>query len=116
MTPFRGGLSSEFRIGLAVGMESVWEVLENTSFVINRYREATIAPGYEGDTVLNSFSDIAVCTGGFLLATWMGWRRSIVLFAATEVALAIWIRDGLLLNIVMLIYPFESIRSWQMGI
>ena len=111
-----GRLSGEFRVGLAVLMESVWEVVENTSFVINRYREATIALGYTGDTVLNSVSDIAVCTGGFLLATYMGWRRSIILFAATEIALAVWIRDGLLLNILMLIYPFEAIRSWQMGL
>ena len=97
-------------------MESVWETVENTSFVINRYREATIALGYTGDTVLNSVSDIAVCTGGFLLATYMGWRRSIILFAATEIALAFWIRDGLLLNMVILIHPFEAIRSWQMGL
>ena len=116
LMPVAGRMSAEFRVGLAVLIESVWEVVENTSFVINRYREATIALGYEGDTVLNSVSDIAVCTGGFLLATYMGWRRSIILFAATEIALAFWIRDGLLLNIVMLIYPFEAIKTWQMGI
>ena len=116
LTAVAGRMSAEFRVGLAVLMESVWEVVENTSFVINRYREATIALGYTGDTVLNSVSDIAVCTGGFLLATYMGWRRSIILFAATEIALAVWIRDGLLLNIVMLIHPIEAIRSWQVGL
>ena len=72
LTAVAGRLSGEFRVGLAVLMESVWETVENTSFVINRYREATIALGYTGDTVLNSVSDIAVCTGGFLLATYYG--------------------------------------------
>ncbi len=108
-------LSGEWRMGLTVLTESAWEVVENSPFIIERYREATIALGYEGDTIVNSVSDIAVCTGGFLVGTALGRRRSLVLFAATECALAFWIRDGLLLNIVMLVYPSEAIRSWQMG-
>lgn len=110
-----GRLSSELQVGLTVLMESVWEVIENSRFIIERYREATIALGYEGDTIVNSVADIAICTGGYLLGVYLGLRRSIVLFAATEVVLVFWIRDSLLLNIVMLIYPFDAIKSWQMG-
>ncbi len=116
LTLAAGRLSSELHVGLTVLMESVWEVVENSRFIIDRYREATIALGYEGDTIVNSMADIAICTGGFVLGVYLGLRRSIVLFAATEVVLAFWIRDGLLLNIVMLIYPFEAIKSWQMGL
>ena len=110
-----GRFSKEVQVGLTVLMESVWEVAENSRFIIERYREATIALGYEGDTIVNSVADIAICTGGYLLGVYLGLRRSIVLFAATEVVLVFWIRDSLLLNIVMLIYPFDAIKSWQMG-
>ena len=115
LTLAAGRFSSELQVGLTVLLESVWEVLENSRFIIERYREATIALGYEGNTIVNSVADIGICTGGFLLGVYLGLRRSIVLFAATEVVLAFWIRDGLLLNIVMLIYPFEAIKSWQIG-
>lgn len=98
---------------LAVVVEACWEILENSEFVIRRYRETTAALGYEGDTVVNSLGDVVMCGLGFALAARLGWRRSLVLFAATEILLLWWIRDGLLLNILMLIYPFDAIRAWQ---
>ncbi len=115
LLPLISRVRIEYLMGLAVLMESAWEVFENSAFVINRYREATIALGYEGDTVINALSDIAVCAGGFGMATYLRWKKSIALFAVTELLLIAWIRDSLLLNIVMLIYPFEVIRVWQMG-
>jgi hypothetical protein len=108
-------LSILWRLALAVSLEALWEVLENSNFVIQRYREATMALGYEGDTVINSLGDILLCAAGFLIAQRLGWRRSLLLFALTEIVLLIWIRDGLLLNILMLIYPLDGIRAWQMG-
>ena len=103
------------RLLLAVAAESLWELIENTDFVINRYREATAALGYTGDTVVNSLGDIAACALGFLLARRLGPFRSLVFFAAVELLLLVWIRDSLLLNIVMLIYPLDSVREWQTG-
>ena len=94
-------------------MEVLWEVVENTNFIIERYRAGTIALGYTGDTILNSFGDLAACAAGALLARRVGLKWTIVAFFAIEVMLAIWIRDGLLLNIIMLIYPIEGIRQWQ---
>lgn len=102
-----------WRLWLAVSIEAVWEVVENSEYVIRRYREGTAALGYHGDTIVNSLSDIVLCGLGFALARRLGFRRTLLVFVATEVTLAFWIRDGLLLNIIMLIYPLDAIREWQ---
>ena len=98
---------------LAVSIEAVWEVVENSQFVIERYREETIALGYQGDTIVNSLADILLCGIGFELARRLGFRRTLALFVVTEVALAVWIRDNLSLNVVMLVYPIEAVKEWQ---
>ena len=107
--------SLRWRFWLAILIESVWEVIENTNYVIQRYREATAALGYEGDSVVNSLGDIVACGLGFWLARKLGFRRSVATFAIIEAGLLIAIRDSLLLNIVMLIYPIEALRIWQGG-
>jgi hypothetical protein len=99
---------------LAVGLECAWEVAENSTFIINRYRETTIALGYEGDSILNSLSDILCCAAGFLLARTIGFRLSLAFFIATEVILLFWIRDNLTLNVLMLLCPIKAIKAWQM--
>ena len=103
------------RLLLAVAAEAAWEVVENTQLVIDRYREATAALGYTGDTILNSLGDLAACALGFLAAARLGLTRSVVFFLAVEAVLILTIRDSLLLNVVMLIYPLEGIREWQTG-
>lgn len=103
------------RLVLAVALEAAWEVIENTAFVINRYREATAALGYNGDTIVNSLGDVAACALGFLLARRLGALRTLLVFALTEVVLLLWIRDSLLLNILLLVYPSKSLRAWQAG-
>lgn len=108
-------VSWPWRLWLAVAAEALWEIFENTEFVVRRYRENTLALGYQGDTVFNSVGDILACALGFILARWLGWRRAIVVFALTEVVLIFWIRDSLLLNILLLIYPVDAIRNWQAG-
>ena len=108
-------LAGQWRLILTVALEAVWEIAENTSYVINRYREATAALGYTGDTVVNSLGDIAACALGFLLAQRLGLWRSAALFALVEAALLLTIRDSLLLNILLLLYPVEGIREWQAG-
>jgi hypothetical protein len=108
-------VSWAWRLWLAVAAESVWEVVENTRYVIDRYREATAALGYTGDTIVNSLGDVAACGLGFALADRLGLKRSAVFFLLVEAALLLTIRDSLLLNVIMLIYPLDSIRSWQTG-
>src|SRR5215216_2580602 len=106
-------LSAVWQLWLAVSIEAVWEVLENSEFVIRRYREQTAALGYHGDTIVNSLGDILVCGLGFVVAHRLGFRRTFALFVLTEVTLALWIRDNLTLNVLMLIYPIEAIKEWQ---
>src|SRR5918992_1542427 len=106
-------LSAVWQLWLAVSIEALWEVIENSEFVIRRYREETAALGYHGDTIVNSLGDILVCGLGFVLARQLGLRLTLALFVAAEVALVFLIRDSLLLNVIMLVYPVEEIKAWQ---
>jgi len=109
-----GKLSVENRFLTALSVEAVWEIVENSAWVIERYRTATMALGYTGDTVLNSLGDILSCAAGFCIARRLGLRWSAVLFAIIEITLVLWIRDSLLLNVLMLISPIEAVKNWQL--
>ena len=108
-------LSLAWRLCVAVGLAAAWEVFENTDFVIDRYRTVTAAFGYHGDTIANSLGDIFSCAVGFLLARRLGLWGSLALFVVIEGTLLLWIRDSLVLELVMLVYPINAIREWQMG-
>ncbi len=99
----------------AVFAECAWEILENSNFIIEKYRENTASLDYFGDSILNSFADVLACAFGVLIACKLGWRRSLLFFLLSEIMLLIWIRDGLLINILMLIYPLDSVKNWQMS-
>lgn len=100
---------------LAILFEASWEVFENTDFVINRYRRATISLDYYGDSVINSVGDILAMVLGFALAARLPIWATVVLVVGLEALVAYWVRDNLMLNIIMLIYPFETIQAWQLG-
>jgi hypothetical protein len=112
---FRGRLSVAARLVIAVLIECGWEMFENTPLIINRYRTATISNNYYGDTILNSIGDILAMMVGFLIASRLPAWVTVFLFIATEIMLFVLIRDSLLLNVIMLIYPMEWIRRLQMG-
>jgi len=103
-----------WQLWLALTLEAAWEVFENTPFVIDRYRAETAALGYTGDTIVNSFGDLACAFVGFLVARKLGPLRSVIVFLMLELILILWIHDSLLLQLLMLIQPVEWIKSWQM--
>jgi len=102
-----------WRLVPAVAVEALWEIVENTPMVINRYRETTMSLGYTGDSIGNSLGDIACFILGFAFATGVRWYWSVSLFLATELILLLTIRDNLLLNVLMLLWPIDAIRQWQ---
>ena len=104
-----------WRFVIAIFIESSWEVVENTSYIINRYREATISLDYFGDSIANSLADIVSCGIGFWIAYRVRLWWSAVIFFATEAILLILIRDSLLLNLLMLVWPLDAVKTWQGG-
>ena len=107
--------SAGFCLLLAIFIEACWEILENTPFTIERYRQATASQGYVGDSILNSMSDILCCTFGYLIARKIPVWLTLSLIVIVEVGLLLAIRDNLTLNIVMLIHPIDAIKQWQIG-
>jgi Protein of unknown function (DUF2585) len=105
----------ERRFLAALSIEALWEIVENTPLIINRYRKATAALGYNGDSVLNSMSDIAMMGLGFLLARKLPVWASILIVLVLELVPLFIIRDNLTLNVWMLLAPNDAVRTWQTG-
>jgi hypothetical protein len=100
---------------VALLVEAAWEVIENTPWVINRYRDVTVSADYLGDTVINSVFDLVAMLGGFWLASRLPVWLTVALAIAFELAAGYAVRDNLSLNIIMLLYPLDAIRVWQGG-
>lgn len=105
----------EAKLFLATLVEVVWEILENSPIIINRYRLTGLAAGYFGDSVINSVSDIFFMLLGFWFARKFNWKTSILIVIFLELLSLYFIRDNLTLNIIMLLHPFSAINNWQMG-
>ena len=109
----QGPVGRRFLVALLI--EASWEVFENTDFIINRYREATISLDYYGDSIINSVADILFMVLGFVGAATLPVGLTVALALAMEIGVGYMIHDNLLLNILMLIYPIDIVRQWQSG-
>ncbi|MDE2435273.1 MAG: DUF2585 domain-containing protein [Sphingomonadales bacterium] len=110
-----GGKPVSWALPIAVAFESFWELLENSPVIIDRYRAVTVSYGYEGDSVINSLSDISFMVFGFWLASKLPPWGSVALAVFLELFTLYFIRDNLTLNVLMLVWPLETVRQWQAG-
>jgi hypothetical protein len=101
---------------MAAILEMSWEIAENSPAVIERYRAATAAVGYSGDTILNSLSDGTMMVAGFLIASRLPWKLTAALAITFELFTLFMIRDNLTLNVLMLVHPIDAIKLWQGGL
>lgn len=113
--PLRGRINLGWRFAIAAAIEIGWEMMENSPIIIDRYRTATMALGYTGDSIVNTLGDIASFLVGFWIAKKVGLWWSVILFIVVELAMLWWMRDNLTLNVLMLLWPIDAIRQWQSG-
>jgi hypothetical protein len=106
-------LSALSRLALATGLESSWEMAENTPWVIEAYRQQALAAGYTGDSVLNSLSDTLSMVTGFTLARFLPWRLTLALALGLEIGAAWMVHDNFTLNLLNFMHRFRFIEAWQ---
>jgi hypothetical protein len=114
LQPLAGRITLSWRFVIAVGLEIVWEIGENSPWVIQRYRQDTAAFDYTGDSILNAIGDLVTTGIGFAFASRFSWKASAALFILLEIAALVLARDNLTLNVIMLLFPIDAIKTWQM--
>jgi hypothetical protein len=104
----------QWRMIWAMTIEVGWELLENSPWVIERYRQQTASLDYTGDSIINSLGDLLATAAGFYVASRVSWKAAVVIYIAFELGM-LWVaRDNLTLNVLMLFFPLEAVKQWQM--
>lgn len=110
-----GGRPAAWALPIAVAFEAFWELLENSPLIIDRYRAVTVSVGYSGDAVINSLADIGFMALGFWIARLLPVWASVAMAIGFELFTLAMVRDNLTLNVLMLVWPLEAVRTWQVG-
>lgn len=114
LRPFASRIGLHWRLVGALILEVGWELLENSPWVIERYRQDTASLDYTGDSVINSLADVVTTILGFAFASRVSWQVALAVFVVVELGLAYFVRDNLTLNVFMLFFPLESLKEWQL--
>ena len=115
LRPFASKIALHRRLVAALVLEIGWELLENSPWVIEHYRQNTASLGYTGDSILNSVGDLVTTVIGFAVAAQFSWKVAVVVFIVVELGLLYFVRDNLALNVFMLLFPLESLKEWQLS-
>jgi hypothetical protein len=115
LRPFASRLTLHWRLIAALLLEIGWELLENSPWVVERYRQDTAALDYTGDSIINAMGDLVTTIIGFVFASRFSWKISLAVFIVFELGLLYLVRDNLTLNIFMLLFPLDSLKEWQLG-
>jgi hypothetical protein len=115
LRPFATKMPLRWRLVTAVVIEIAWELLENSPWVIERYRQQTASLDYTGDSILNSVGDVIWTIAGFASASQFSWKVALAVLVVVELAMLVLIRDNLTLKVIMLFFPLESLKQWQLG-
>ena len=97
-------------------VEGAWELVENSDWIIDRYRTGTVVAGlfrrqHRQFGLRHAGDDRGLPAGEEASGGGHGRaRRSLF-----ELVMLLHIRDNLALNIIMLIHPVEAIKQWQAG-
>jgi Protein of unknown function (DUF2585) len=116
LRPLAPKLALHWRVLAALALEIGWEVLENSPWVIQRYRQDTAALGYTGDSVVNALADVAAAVLGIAFARRFSWKASVALFIVFELWVLYLARDNLTLNVFMLFFPIDAVKQWQLAV
>lgn len=112
--PLAPRFALRWRLIAALALEMGWEVLENSPWVIERYRQVTASLDYTGDSMINALGDVLMAALGFAFAWKVSWKVAIAVFIAIELGLLIFVRDNLTLNVLMLFFPLDAVKEWQL--
>lgn len=115
LRPLANRIDLSWRMIAALLLEIGWELLENSAWVIERYRQDTAALDYTGDSILNSLGDVAAAVVGFAFASRFSWKASLAMFVVFELGMLLFARDNLTLNVLMLLWPIETVKQWQLS-
>jgi hypothetical protein len=100
---------------MGVLMAAGWEIAENTPWVIDSFGPAPSGATYQGDSILNSLSDLLFATAGYVAAMHLDWKRIAALVIAIELLVGVAVRDGILLGSLGMVAPVPAITEWQRG-
>jgi hypothetical protein len=114
LRPLAKQIDLHWRLVAALVLEIGWELIENSPWVIERYRQQTASLDYTGDSIINSFGDAFATIAGFYFASRFSWKAAVIVFVVFELWALYLARDNLTLNVLMLFFPLESIKAWQL--